>query len=127
VPICRTQTALAKLALLRQRVKRYPSLTRRLNKLHSPNLGKALTFLDDQLLPPTSNGSWPCILRIIERNLSVILIEREQNSLSSGAGRTVPGWVLFPACEHTGFSSSTGHNLTNKAVNRCQAAGAVLR
>jgi hypothetical protein len=53
---CRTQTALAKLAHLRQRVKRYPSLTRRLDKLHSPTLEKALTFLDDKLLPSTSNA-----------------------------------------------------------------------
>ena len=53
---CRTQTALAKLARLRQRVKRYPSLTKSLDKLHSANLEKALTFLDDKLLPSTSNA-----------------------------------------------------------------------
>lgn len=53
---CRTETALAKLARLRLRVRRYPSLGRSLDKLHSPNLEKALTFLDDKLLPATSNA-----------------------------------------------------------------------
>lgn len=53
---CRTDTALAKLAKLRQRVRRYRSLGKSLDKLHSPNLEKALTFLDDKLLPATSNA-----------------------------------------------------------------------
>jgi Transposase len=53
---CRTGTALAKLARLRQRVRRHRSLGKSLDKLHSPNLEKALTFLDDRLLPATSNA-----------------------------------------------------------------------
>jgi hypothetical protein len=53
---CRTETALTKLAQLRRRVRRYRSLGKSLDKLHSPNLEKALTFLDDQLLPATSNA-----------------------------------------------------------------------
>ena len=53
---CRIDTALAKLAGLRSRLKRYRSLGRSLDKLHSPNLEKALTFLDDKLLPSTSNA-----------------------------------------------------------------------
>jgi hypothetical protein len=53
---CRTDTALAKLALLRQRVRRYRNLGKSLDKLYSPNLEKALTFLDDRLLPATSNA-----------------------------------------------------------------------
>ena len=53
---CGTATALAKLARLRQRVRRYRSLGKCLDKLHSPNLEKALTFLDDKLLPATSNA-----------------------------------------------------------------------
>src|SRR5262249_60429544 len=53
---CRTQTALEKLARLRRRVRRYPSLCKVLDKLNSPNLEKALTFLDDKLLPATSNA-----------------------------------------------------------------------
>jgi hypothetical protein len=53
---CRTETALAKLAKLRQRVARFAHLRRALNKLFSPNLEKALTFLDDALLPATSNA-----------------------------------------------------------------------
>jgi hypothetical protein len=53
---CRTETALAKLARLRQRVARFPHLRQTLKKLFSPNLEKALTFLDDSLLPATSNA-----------------------------------------------------------------------
>jgi hypothetical protein len=53
---CRTETALAKLARLRQRVTRRPRLRRTLQKLFSPNIRKALTFLDDSLLPATSNA-----------------------------------------------------------------------
>lgn len=53
---CRTDTALAKLARLRQRVRRFQKVRRTLQKLFSPNLEKALTFLDDHLLPSTSNA-----------------------------------------------------------------------
>jgi hypothetical protein len=53
---CRTDTALAKLARLRRRVRRFRGLGKSLDKLHSPNLEKALTFLDDKLLPATSNA-----------------------------------------------------------------------
>lgn len=53
---CRTQTALAKLAKLRKKVQRFVPLQRALKKLWSPNLEKALTFLDDKLLPSTSNA-----------------------------------------------------------------------
>jgi hypothetical protein len=53
---CRTDTALEKLARLRQKVKRYRSLGRSLDKLKSPNLEKALTFLDERLLGATSNA-----------------------------------------------------------------------
>ena len=53
---CRTDTALLKLTKLRQRVRRYRSLGKSLDKLYSPNLEKALTFLDDKLLPATSNA-----------------------------------------------------------------------
>ena len=53
---CRTDTALARLARLRRRVARFKDLSQTLRKLFSPNLDKALTFLDDSLLPPTSNA-----------------------------------------------------------------------
>jgi hypothetical protein len=53
---CRTDTALAKLTRLRRRIRRYRSLGKALDKLHSPNLEKALTFLDEKLLPATSNA-----------------------------------------------------------------------
>jgi phage tail protein X len=53
---CRTQTALAKLAKLRRRLPRFPQVGETLKKLFSPALDKALTFLDDKLLPSTSNA-----------------------------------------------------------------------
>jgi hypothetical protein len=53
---CRTDTALAKLAKLRQRVRRFKQVGKVLNKLRSPNLDKALTFLNDKLFPSTSNA-----------------------------------------------------------------------
>ena len=53
---CRMDTALDKLAKLRRRVGRFTKLRETLKKLWSPNLEKALTFLDDSLLPATSNA-----------------------------------------------------------------------
>jgi Transposase len=53
---CRTDTALAKLAKLRRRVRRFKQVGKVLSKLRSPNLEKALTFLDDKLFPSTSNA-----------------------------------------------------------------------
>jgi hypothetical protein len=53
---CRTHTALAKLAKLRMRVRRFRKVGKTLSKLFSPNLEKALLFLDDRLLPATSNA-----------------------------------------------------------------------
>jgi Transposase len=53
---CRTETALRKLARLRDRVRRFKEVGTILKKLQSPNLEKALTFLDDRLLASTSNA-----------------------------------------------------------------------
>lgn len=53
---CRTDTAWTKLAKLRRRVRRFKRIGKALDKLFSPNLDKALTFLDDKLLPSTSNA-----------------------------------------------------------------------
>ncbi len=53
---CRSDTALEKLARLRRRVRRFQWIGKTLQKLFSPNLEKALTFLDDKLLPSTSNA-----------------------------------------------------------------------
>jgi hypothetical protein len=53
---CRMDTALAKLRDLRTRVRRIKNVGETLAKLFTPNLEKALTFLDDSLLPATSNA-----------------------------------------------------------------------
>jgi hypothetical protein len=53
---CRTQTALSKLKQLRHWVKRFKWIGDTLKKVFSPNLEKALIFLDDKWLPATSNA-----------------------------------------------------------------------
>ena len=53
---CRTQTALHTLDNLRRRLLRFTQLGEPLKKLFSPTLEKALTFLDDTLLPSTSHA-----------------------------------------------------------------------
>jgi hypothetical protein len=53
---CRSETALQKLAKLRRRVRRFKKVGKTLQKRFSPNLEKALTFLDEKLWPSTSNA-----------------------------------------------------------------------
>jgi hypothetical protein len=53
---CRTETALTKLARLRAQVGRFEGLRSIFRKLESPDLEKALNFLDDSLLGSTSNA-----------------------------------------------------------------------
>jgi hypothetical protein len=53
---CRTETAVARLGRLRRHGSRFKWLGRALDKLSSPDLEKALTFLDDKLLPATTNA-----------------------------------------------------------------------
>ena len=53
---CRTQTALDKWDKLRRRLLRFTQVGETRKKLFSPTLEKALTFLDDTLLPSTSNA-----------------------------------------------------------------------
>jgi hypothetical protein len=53
---CRMQTALSKLHKLRQWVNRFQWIGDTLKKVFAPTLEKALTFLDDKLLPATSNA-----------------------------------------------------------------------
>jgi len=53
---CRTQTALKKLRKLRRHVRRFKKLGKSLDQLKSPNLEKALVFLEDKLLEATSNA-----------------------------------------------------------------------
>ena len=53
---CHTQTALGKLKKLRHWVQRFTWIGDTLKKVFAPTLEKALTFLDDKLLPATSNA-----------------------------------------------------------------------
>lgn len=53
---CRMDTALEKLSRLRRGIRRFRRLAKTLKKLFSPSLDRSLTFLDDSLLPATSNA-----------------------------------------------------------------------
>jgi hypothetical protein len=53
---CRTQTALGKLKKLRQWVQRFQWMGETFKQVCAPHLAQALTFLDDKLLPSTSNA-----------------------------------------------------------------------
>jgi len=53
---CRTARALAKLAHLRSRSRRFGRLRTVLRKLFAPGLEKASVFLDEELLGATSNA-----------------------------------------------------------------------
>jgi phage tail protein X len=76
---CRTQTALDKLATLRRRLLRFPQVSETLRKLFSSTLDKALMFLDDKLLPSTSNAVERGNRRYRKRQKSVYRVRtREQ-------------------------------------------------
>lgn len=53
---CRTATALARLAALRVRLRRFGRLREALKTLQSPGLEEALVFLDERLMGATSNA-----------------------------------------------------------------------
>lgn len=79
---CRTATALEKLAKLRRRVRRFKKVGKTLQKLFSPNLEKSLTFLDDKLLPSTSNAVERGYRRHRKMQKTVYRV-RTQSSISS--------------------------------------------
>ena len=76
---CRADTALAKLTRLRQRVRRFRSLGKSLDKLSSPNLEKALTFLDEKLLPATSNAVERSNRRVRKMQKTVYRVRTQQS------------------------------------------------
>jgi len=76
---CRTATALEKLAKLRRRVRRFKKVGQTLQKLFSPNLDKSLTFLDDKLLPSTSNAVERGYRRHRKMQKTVYRVRTQQN------------------------------------------------
>jgi hypothetical protein len=76
---CRTDTALEKLAKLRRRVRRFKKVGKTLQKLFSPNLDKSLTFLDDKLLPSTSNAVERGYRRHRKMQKTVYRVRTQQN------------------------------------------------
>lgn len=79
---CRTDTALEKLARLRRRVRRFQKIGKTLQKLFSPNLEKALVFLDDKLLPSTSNAVERGYRRHRKMQKTVYRVRTKQNIVS---------------------------------------------
>jgi hypothetical protein len=75
---CRTQTALDKLATLRRRLLRFTQVGETLKKLFAPTLEKALTFLDDKLLPSTSNAVERGNRRYRKRQKSVYRVRTQE-------------------------------------------------
>jgi transposase-like protein len=76
---CRTQTALKKLRNLRRRVRRFKKLGKSLDKLKSPNLEKALVFLDDKLLEATSNAVERANRRFRKAQKSIYCVRTKQH------------------------------------------------
>src|SRR5215468_3110207 len=75
---CRTQTALAKWAKLRCRLQRFRPLGETRKTRFSPTLEKALTFLDDKLLPSTSNAVERGNRRYRQRQKSVYRVRTQE-------------------------------------------------
>jgi Transposase len=102
---CRTDTALEKLRRLRRRVQRFKSLGKSLDKLKSPNLEKALTFLDDKLLPATSNAVERGNRRHRKMQKSIYRVRTKQNTQGRMAmdlqrEQQAPGRHSTVACLH---------------------------
>jgi len=102
---CRTDTALVKLACLRQRVRRYHSLGKSLDKLQSPNLEKALTFLDDKLLSATSNVVERANRRHRKMQKTIYRVRRHKSlsgriALDLQRDQQAPGRLVTVACLH---------------------------
>ncbi len=135
---CRTETARSKLEKLRTRVRRFKSLSKLLKKLMSPNLEKALTFLDDRLLPATSNAvertnrrhrkMQKSVYRVrTHRNLMgriALDLQRERSLVPRGTAirslRVERNWTVSEtATPKTETGSSTSPNTWPKSRLRC--------
>ncbi|MCP5093796.1 MAG: transposase [Gammaproteobacteria bacterium] len=106
---CRTDTALAKLTKLRGRVRRFKQVGKTLSKLFSPNLEKALTFLDDKLLPSTSNAVERGYRRHRKMQKSVYRV------------RTMASLVARIALDMLRDLQSLGRRLTVKTLHQARA------
>jgi len=106
---CRTDTALAKLAKLRSRVRRFKQVCKTLSKLFSPNLDKALTFLDDKLLPSTSNA--------VERGYR----RHRKMQKSIYRVRTMPRLIARIALDMFRDLQSLARSLTTKTLHQARA------
>ena len=104
-----TDTALAKLAKLRRRVPRFKQVGKTLSKLFSPNLDKALTFLDDKLLPSTSNAVQRGYRRHRKMQKSIYRV------------RTMARLIARIALDMLRDLQSLGRSLTTKSLHQARA------
>ena len=98
---CRTETALNKLAKLRRRVRSFKTVGKTLRKIFSPTVEKALTFLDDSLLPATSNAveranrrhrkmqKTVYRVRTLERIRGRIALDMQRDAQAEGRSKTI--------------------------------------
>jgi hypothetical protein len=107
---CRTATALAQLAELRARLRRFARLRQVLKKLFSPGLEKALVFLDERLLGATSNAVERGNRRYRKMQKTVYRVRTQQ---------TIEGRLALDLlCEQ----QAGGRARTTKTLHRARAA-----
>jgi transposase-like protein len=112
---CRSETALAKLARLRRRVRRFKRVGRTLSKLFTPNLEKALTFLNDRLLPATSNAVERSNRRFRKAQRSVYSVRtaehiRQRIALDMERDQRAPHRIATVHTLHLARSENKSHN-----------------
>ena len=106
---CRTDTALAKLAKLRGRVRRFKQVGKTLSKIFSPNLDKVLTFLDHQLFPSTSHA--------VERGYG----RHRKMQKTIDRVRTMSRLIARIALDMLRDLQSLGRSLTTKTLHQARA------
>ena len=72
----------------------FKRLGRALDKLSSPNLEKALTFLDDKLLPATSNAVERSNRRYRKAQQSIYSVRTAESLSHKGNNRGMTGVVM---------------------------------
>src|SRR4051794_16414874 len=107
---CRTATALAKLARLRVRLRRFVRLREVLKKLFLPGLEKALVFLDEKLLGATSNAVERSNRRYRKMQKTVYRVRTR---------RTIEGRLALDLLRERQVSS---RSVTTKVLHKARAA-----
>jgi hypothetical protein len=97
---CGSGTARVRLTALRQQVSCFPELRCTLKKLFSPQMEQALTFLDDKLLPSTSNAVERANRRHRKMQKTIYRV-RTQPTLDGRIALDLHREAQMPACGQT--------------------------